>query len=738
MTTLVHGKHIIGGEIFYNCIKIDSSNGIRRITLKFTMNIYRDCASEGAALDEYAPVGIYEKFGENDYRIYSSEGWKLLSSDLLESNNPCIITPPSICVQKGVYEHIVELPISSRPYVLAYQRCCRNETISNINNPGNYGAAYTIEISPESQRLCNNSPRFKNFPPIIICNNTELNFDHSAVDQEGDFITYEFCAPYHAGGTRGSNGNGGMPTDCNGVTPSPGNCPPPFQTVIFKTPFYSFLEPLGGNPIVQINPLTGIITGSPQNQGQFVVGVCIKEYRNGVLLTIVRRDFQFNVTTCRKTVDAKIVSDSVQSNDRFIINACGDRTVNLSNISDATNIKTYDWEFDIDGQKQTFNKNNISITFPNLGQYSGFLFLNKGDVDCSDTASITINVFPGINANYTNVYDTCLAGPVQFTDLSTATQSNIVSWNYAMEKGVIISNKNPSYEFQTPGIKNVQLRILDNNGCRDSIIKQVNYYPVPALLVINPDVFNGCQPLDVLFNNLSYPIDSTYDVIWDFGDGTTINKISPRHTYDKEGIFSVSLKIKSPIGCETATSFPSWINVLKSPVADFDIDPTVLSNFDSKILVSDKSVNSEKLKYIINNKVIFERNPTFNFQDTGIYPITQIVSRSNGCADTLTKYVDIEPKVTYYMPNAFTPNGEGNNEYFFGVGRTEYMTNFSMSIWDRWGSLIYKTEDPNLGWNGRFDNTGDFLQPGVYIYTLQYNAPRNKEVSLKGYATLLR
>ncbi|NOT37840.1 MAG: T9SS type B sorting domain-containing protein [Saprospiraceae bacterium] len=737
----IFSKHIVGGEIFYTCQGIDVNKN--QVRLNFVMNIYRDCASTGADFDRPAKLGIYIKETSGSYRLYSVNDWNLANTSIVQSNNPCVVQPPSICVQKGVYVFSINLPIISESYFISYQRCCRNESISNIITPGDFGAAYTLEITPEAQRTCNNSPVFKNFPPIIICNNQPIDFDHSVVDNEGDVVTYEFCTPYHAGGKAGSVGNLGQATDCDGVTPDASRCIPPFGFIVFKAPLYSTSRPMGGNPIVSINSNTGFISGVPTFEGQYVVGVCIKEYRNGILLSVVQRDFQFNVINCTKNINASISSDSVLAGDKYIVNACGDNTVNLLNTSTSLpieNIRRYDWEFDINGQIQTFKDKDISLTLPGNGSYKGFLYLNRGDGECSDTAEILINVFPGINADYVFNYDTCIAGPIQFTDLSTALNSNLVEWKYELEPGNSLLQRNPLYEYKTPGIKDIKLRIIDDNGCVDSVNKKINYYPVPALIVLNPNTFKGCQPLDVYFENLSYPIDNTYDIEWDFGNGIKSKEISPKLTFTDEGIFTVNLKITSPIGCKTSANYPNWIDVQKSPVAGFDFTPRKLNNFNNTIDLTDLSVGSENHKYIFGDiNSTPDRNLSYTFPDTGIHKISQIVSRLNGCSDTLVQYIDVEPILTYFMPNAFTPNGNGSNEVFFGAGRFwEWMENFNFTIWDRWGSKIYQSEDPNKGWNGRYDNSGLEVQPGVYAYTIEYRAPRNKEVKLKGHVNLIR
>ncbi len=735
----IFAKHIIGGDISYVCNGINGTKKIANYT--FTLKVYRDCYyGILSKFDQAAHIGVYAKSNNNNYRLISSEPINLKEIIKLETVNPCVVIPPDICVDEGLYIFNLDLPIINETYVIAYQRCCRNETISNILNPGDQGAAYTVEISPLAQQVCNSSPVFKNFPPIVICVNARLNFDHSAIDTEGDLITYEFCDPYIAGGKGGSPGYPGKETDCTGVTPDPAKCLPPFSTVQFRAPFYTVFEPLGGNPPVTINTLTGLITGTPNIIGQFVVGVCMKEYRNGQLLSESRRDFQFNVTTCIDLVNAKIASDSVINNKEYILNSCGNNTIDFINqSSDEKFINTYDWEFNINGQIQSYNIKNPSVSFPGIGSYLGTLFLNRGSVGCNDTATVRVNVFPDIKADFSFQYDTCIAGPVQFKDLSFTGSNKLTNWNWTFEsKGTSII-KDPSFDFRTPGIKPVLLIIKDINGCMDAITKDINYYPVPQLLVIDPSDFIGCNPMEVLFENLSYPIDSTYDIIWDFGDGQTSGKISPTHTFNLPGIYSVNLKVRSPIGCFTEINYPNWIEVKASPVADFIYKPQDPSSFHKEILITDQSIDAQSLKYIIDNRdILIQRNPKYTFRDTGIHEVKQIVVHASGCQDTLIQFIDVEPKVTYFVPNAFTPNGDGSNELFYGVGYVEGMKNFEMSIWDRWGSLLFKSNDPNEAWNSRINNTGSIVQNGVYVYKISFSTPRDKLVNLKGFVTVVR
>ena len=91
------------------------------------------------------------------------------------------------------------------------------------------------------------------------------------------------------------------------------------------------------------------------------------------------------------------------------------------------------------------------------------------------------------------------------------------------------------------GVKHVQPTVVDINDCEATITQPVNWFPVPPLLIIEPSSFTGCQPETIFFNNLSSPIDETYLINWQFGDGNTGSDISPTHTYEDAGLFSVSV-----------------------------------------------------------------------------------------------------------------------------------------------------------------------------------------------------
>jgi gliding motility-associated-like protein len=736
---LSFAKHIIGGDLHYECI----GNGMYRIT----MIIYRDCRPQEMAAPfdgdgdntQGAYVALYRGNGSS-FAFQRQLVVPLRSQgNIAPPDYPCLIPPDNLCVEKGEYRFDIEIPDwpSSESYYLVYQRCCRNNTISNIVDPGSNGATYAIEITPEAQLNCNNSPVFNEFPPTVVCVANDFQFDHSASDAEGDSLVYSFCNPLKGGGLIGDRANPGNPSACNGIRPSP-PCTPPFAQVAFSTG-YSDQTPMAGNPVVIIDPMTGLISGTPQVIGQFVVGVCVKEYRAGVEIGEIRRDFQFNVADCDPTVFAMVKSEAKLGDREFVINSCGNNTIFFENESILEQyIKSYRWEFDIAGRSEVITSRDAEVTFPGIGTYRGVMMVNPG-LDCGDTADIYVNLYPSITADFTFDYDTCVGGPVTLKDQSVTGANRIESYSWEFGDGGISNLKDPRYTYRNPGVHMISLTVTDDNECVDEQIYPIRYFPVPPILIIEPSSFVGCSPAKIFFNNLSEPVDSTYTIEWDFGDGATGSAVSPTNVYPEFGVYSVNLRITSPIGCTTSASFPNWIEVKESPISEFSFLPEEPSSFNPRVEFTNLSSNYVDQRWIFDaSGRSQERDPTFVFPDTGLYQVALIAIHENGCRDTSLQEILVLPRVTYHMPNAFTPNGDGKNDIFLGAGFTAGMKDFEMTIWSRWGELLFRSEDPEEGWNGTRQNQGDDLPLGVYVYQVHYTNPKGEPIELRGFATLVR
>ena len=727
----LHAKHIIGGVLTYEC----QGNG----TYTFQLKLYRDCSDPTAGFfDGQAPFTFFADGVEIETRAIDFEGFVEIDPG---SNDPCVQIPDNICVQEGAYTFdytFADWP-STQTYTISYQRCCRNNTISNIANPGGTGATFTVDINSASQAVCSSSPVFDNFPPVLICAGQPIDFDHGATDADGDQLVYELCAPLQGGGLDGVNGNGGDPTGCNGVTPFPA-CPPPYEPVNFQNPPYSTLNPLNTDPATTINPISGFLTGTPDIQGQYVVGVCVSEFRNGTLLGTVRRDFQFNVTTCDVSLTAGIDTDQPVVNDTFRLISCGRTLIDFTNTTQADNppAQSYRWTFDVNGTMQTSTDFEPSIDFGAPGTYYGLLTVNE-TLSCRDSAFIVVDIYDPLYAAFDFDYDTCVAGPVAFADRSfTAVGITDYDWNFG--NGNASTEQNPTFEFDTPGDFPVSLRVTDTNDCSTDTLAFISYRPAPAVLVVAPNDTASCTPARIVFNNLSRPIDETYQVDWTFGDGGFGTAISPAYVYANPGVYDVSLAVVSPIGCAVDTVFPALVRIEPNPTGGFTFAPPDPSNLAPQITLTDaSSPDVVRWDYFHNGVPIAggtKPEIQYSFPDTGLQVIQLVVTNDTYCQDTVQQLIDVEPKVTFFFPNAFTPNEDGMNDLFRGRGVLRGMRDYELVIWDRQGNQVYRSQDTSAGWDGRY--RGRNMPIGVYVYELRYTGPRGTPVEERGYATIVR
>jgi len=276
--------HILGSQMTYECIDPDVTDDLVRFQIKCTIFVDKFGAiSEDQSYD----FGIYEEVETNSWSWISTKYDQNTKNKFMlqiDSSNPCL--PLNIGVEGFSYIFDIDLPLSDNSYMIAHQQCCRSPLINNIIESGDTGMAISIEISPEAQRTCDTSPQFNELPPVFVCQGQPLEVDFSAIDLEGDELQYSFCAP--------------KTSYCYDVLPDPEVCPPPYDDIYFLDPIgtpggLTWQTPIAGDPVIAIDPITGLITGAPTQVGQYVTGVCVQAFRDNQLIAEVIRDFTFTV-----------------------------------------------------------------------------------------------------------------------------------------------------------------------------------------------------------------------------------------------------------------------------------------------------------------------------------------------------------------------------------------------------------------------------------------------------------
>jgi gliding motility-associated-like protein len=265
--------------------------------------------------------------------------------------------------------------------------------------------------------------------------------------------------------------------------------------------------------------------------------------------------------------------------------------------------------------------------------------------------------------------------------------------------------------------------VTDANGCTASATTSVTVFPMPAATFV-ADVVSGCSPVCVNFTDLSTILAPANIVAWDwdFGDGNISSVQNPSHCYTTPGIYTVILSVKSDDGCTNTITFTSYITVFANPVASFGASPQPTTLIAPEIFFTDSSTNASSWSWnfgdILNSSSVLQ-NPSFVYGTADCFQVTLTVTSPDGCMDDTTREVCIGPDASIYVPNAFTPNGDGKNETFFPVTIGMDPDQFEMWIFDRWGNMIYYTDDLNKGWDGRVQGHSEISQIDTYVWKIK-------------------
>jgi gliding motility-associated-like protein len=710
-------------------------NNNYRITLK----VYRDCYSaNGAPFDgqnnNSAPAYITVYDGSQNLVGTYNIGVPVVTNVPPSINNPCIITPNTVCVEQGIYTYTLNLPAKAGGYYVVYQRCCRNGTILNIVTPSMVGSTYYTHIPGPEVVSTNSSPRYKNLPPIFVCKGLKFTFDHSAIDPDaGDQLVYSICAPF-----QGLDGccptiiYSSPPVSSSNSCPSPPlNCPqqappPPYSPVIFTTP-YTSSYPIASNPAFSINPSTGILSGTPNMNGQFVFGICIQEFRNNQLINTHYRDFQINVVTCSVTVVSSIQDQ---------ISKCQGNSFNFVNQSVGGN--TFFWDFGVpDLANDTSNLVNPSFNYPDTGSYQVTLITNPGK-PCADTSVKTAYVYPPLKITFPPNPAQCLIGNAfSFSATGVYIPQTTFIWDFT-------TNANPSSStlkdpanvvFTNPGKYFVKL-IAKQFTCIDSFIDSVRIIGKPTAQISNLPLAL-CNPARVAFANGSTS-DLPLSYYWQFSNGNTSTAFEPVQVFSPSGLYGATLTVVTDSLCkDTSIVSINNLTVYPSPQAGFTFSPQVTTIFDPEIFVNNTSSFDATGWYYSFGDGFTTNNPDdkHNYEEYGNYVIQQTVYNLYGCSDTISQTVKILPEYRFWAPNAFTPDQDLLNDYFMPIAIGAI--NYEFEIFDRWGELIFKTTNPKQGWNGYYMNQECKQDTYVWRVTFKNVVTEKNEIHF-GHVTLLK
>lgn len=413
----------------------------------------------------------------------------------------------------------------------------------------------------------------------------------------------------------------------------------------------------------------------------------------------------------------------------------------------ATGGTQYSWSPD-----ETLNSGSISDPMAWPTQTTTYTVVVSNGF-CTDMDNVTVNIIPSVIADVSiQLYpsDTvCLGDGVDFTATGTNTGTNpTYSWYLNGNNVGANSNEYRNNYFQSSAYVSVEMessmQCVINNPATDSVYIEV--LPMPQV-DFSVDKRTGCSPLTVHFNNQTNDPNGSYQ--WRFLKGDAFSEVSlatnPVKEFEIPGQYTVSLSYTNANGCSNSRSYQDLLEVYPLPEARGLADPEVADMYDAVIDFQNYSVDA--IAYIWDFKDGDYSNleePTHRYLTTGNFEVELIAYTEYGCTDTALIPIRINPEVTFYAPNAFTPDGDGSNDLFCPVGRGIDTENFELYVYDRWGEIIYQSDQYQVsysghvqkGWDGTYKSQKAPM--GTYAWLVVYKDVHGVEHQHAGNITLLR
>lgn len=247
----------------------------------------------------------------------------------------------------------------------------------------------------------------------------------------------------------------------------------------------------------------------------------------------------------------------------------------------------------------------------------------------------------------------------------------------------------------------------------------------------------GCDKVETFFGysyvNYAYNLDG---VTWTINGGI-YDQADPMLTFDYSTVANATAHMTFSNGCTFDYNEQIAIEVYESPEADFYFNPDPAIQSEVTEMVDISHGNPQEWEWYLEGEFISnDERPSHVFEETGEFEVTQIIHNEYGCSDTNTHIIEVIGSFTIYVPNAFTPDGYGENNTFKPVMRDVLVDDYEFLIFDRWGEIIFSTNDLERSWDGGY--LGDVARDGVYIWKIIVTDNVGKPHQYVGHVTLLR
>lgn len=374
--------------------------------------------------------------------------------------------------------------------------------------------------------------------------------------------------------------------------------------------------------------------------------------------------------------------------------------------------------------------NGFPAQIPALGQnHTGNYSVQYVDnvTGCNGTATDSYTVTAPIDPDLNDIGPFCadVATPIDLVATPTGTWSGTgVANNTFIPSQGTTGNNILNYQ-PLPGA-------CVNTG---TITVVVNPMPTVPITISDP----GCGPLTVDFTTAP-GMDLT---TWSFGDGTSANDITGNgvisNVYNNPGLYDVTLT-NTLEGCSTSITITDAVQVFADPVASFGIKEKLLYLIDPTAVFTNNTTNAVSYTWDFgDNTTSTVTNPTHVYDEvTGTYTIVLTATSANGCIDETSQTIQIKDQLLFFVPNAFTPDGDQHNNAFQPVFTSGFdAQNFAMYIYNRWGEIIFESHNTEVGWDGTYK--GELVKEGIYQWVMEVKDPdSDNKFDFQGHVFLVR
>lgn len=418
---------------------------------------------------------------------------------------------------------------------------------------------------------------------------------------------------------------------------------------------------------------------------------------------------------------------------------CVNRPTTFTDLSSVATGSITSWSWDFDDFSAINTSQNPVHAFTTFGFFNVSLLISTSN-GCSASTTKTVGVYPNPVADFSPT-SACLNSVTNFLDLSDPGQgATTQSWKWGFGDGSPVNTtQNPAHTYAIAGTYNATLVVTNNYGCKDTARKAMTVFPNPTI-TFTVDDKEGCEEVCTNFVGVSSPPGIVSNWTWNFGDntvnGTTQN---PNHCYTTIGSYSVTVTGSTANGCVGISTQTTVVNIHPNPVATFTYSPPSVTTSAPEVYFTNTSQNISSYTWYFGDNTTnsTSQTPVHSYENSGEYCVFLQVFNQYGCSNYSKQCLYVDMDYTFYVPNAFTPGTtRGVNDMFTGYGTN--ISDFKMWIFDRWGEMIYQTNDIHAGWDGTAKGGKNLAQQDVYVWKIEVTDFRGDLHKYVGHVTLLR